>query len=763
MVRGLGLIVAAFAGIACLAQDSIEDLLTRATTSYREGRVDEAFRLSDLAIDRAPGDPTGYFIRGTVLESRQDYEGALRDYDRVVELSPSLPLAYNRRGGLRFKVGDFDGSIADFDREVVLDPDKNNNHWQRGLSYHYAQQYEDCWKQFELSYATVNPTDYENGIFHFLCMAKELGVAQARKSMLAIVGDERVPMKQIYDLYRGRGCVEDVMIAAETGNPTAAELGDRLFYGHLYSGLYLDAIGNAALARSPIFRSHTTCGTWAVFTSRNLWRLGRSLSPRKRSPPPPRNLRGSRSAFAIPAPPAVRKATGSQAPGLQPHPDVTFHGPPRPLPTGAITHDWTSFLGPTHNAVSTETRLLKELPEQGPPLVWELNKGTSYTSPAIVGDRLIYLHRVGDRERIECLHPETGERYWHVEYETGFSDRYGYNNGPRASPVIDGDRVYTYGAQGQLQCRRLDSGELIWQRDIAGEFDVKPDFFGVASTPLIEGDLLIVSVGAPGGPTVPAFDKFTGKLSWGAGDEWGAGYSSPIPAVVHGKRRLFVLAGGESKPPTGGLMMLDALTGRIDLTFPWRSRNYESVTASSPVVVGNRVFISASYQTGAVLLEIPPQGRREVAWSNPEFDLHFTTAIHHDGYLYGFTGRNESDAALVAVDVETGREMWRAEPEWNETVVANGKPREITESTFRGSLLRVDGRFLAIGEHGHLLWLELSPEGYRILSRASLFKARETWALPVLSRGLLYVSQNTRGTLEGTSPRLLCYDLRANE
>ena len=208
-------------------------------------------------------------------------------------------------------------------------------------------------------------------------------------------------------------------------------------------------------------------------------------------------------------------------------------------------------------------------------------------------------------------------------------------------------------------------------------------------------------------------------------------------------------------------MMLDALTGRIDLTFPWRSRNYESVTASSPVVVGNRVFVSASYQTGAVLLEIPPQGRREVAWSNPDFDLHFTTAIHHDGYLYGFTGRNESDAALVAVDVETGREMWRAEPEWIETVVANGKPREITESTFRGSLLRVDGRFLAIGEHGHLLWLELSPEGYRILSRASLFKARETWALPVLSRGLLYVSQNTRGTLEGTSPRLLCYDLRA--
>ena len=210
-------------------------------------------------------------------------------------------------------------------------------------------------------------------------------------------------------------------------------------------------------------------------------------------------------------------------------------------------------------------------------------------------------------------------------------------------------------------------------------------------------------------------------------------------------------------------MMLDPLVGRIHFTFPWRSSNHESVNASSPVIVDNRAFVSASYQMGAALLEIPAQGRREVAWINPDFVLHFTTAIHHEGYLYGFTGRNEPDAALACVDLKTGKEKWRAVPEWKETVFANGKPREIVESTFRGSLLRVDGRFLAIGEHGHLLWLELNPDGYRILSRASLFKARETWALPVLSRGLLYVSQNTRDTLEGKPPRLLCYDLRAEE
>ncbi len=115
--------------VVCSAQDSGEDLLMRAITAYREGRVDEAFTLSQRAIEISPTDPTGYFIRGSVFESRQEHEKALADYDRVIELSKSLPLAYTRRGGLRFKLGDFKGSIADFDREIALDPTKGNNHW----------------------------------------------------------------------------------------------------------------------------------------------------------------------------------------------------------------------------------------------------------------------------------------------------------------------------------------------------------------------------------------------------------------------------------------------------------------------------------------------------------------------------------------------------------------------------------------------------------------------------------------------------------
>src|SRR5436190_21790266 len=283
--------------------------------------------------------------------------------------------------------------------------------------------------------------------------------------------------------------------------------------------------------------------------------------------------------YSDPAPPALRPLAATAVPSAQRNADVTFHAKPKPLPAGAVTHDWTSFLGPAHNAMSTETKLLHLWPKGGPKLVWEMKKGTSYTSPAISGDRLIFFHRIGNEERVECLHRETGERYWTFGYPTQFEDRYGYNNGPRASPLIDGDRVYTYGAEGKLHCLTLETGQVYWKRDLRAEFKLPQDFFGVASTPLIEGDLLIVNLGAPGGPSVAAFDKKTGKLVWGAGDQWGASYASPIPATVQGRRRIFVFAGGESRPPSGGLLSIDPQNGSIDFAFPWRSKSYESVNA----------------------------------------------------------------------------------------------------------------------------------------------------------------------------------------
>jgi outer membrane protein assembly factor BamB len=368
---------------------------------------------------------------------------------------------------------------------------------------------------------------------------------------------------------------------------------------------------------------------------------------------------------------------------------------------------------------------------------------------------------VKDEEIIECLHPETGASIWHLSYPTDFEDRYGYNNGPRSSPVIDHDLVYVVSALGVLHCLQLETGKLVWKRDFRTDYKIRQDFFGTASTPLIEGSLLIVNVGAPRGPSVVGLDKATGREVWRAGTEWGASYASPVPAVVHGKQRVFVFAGGESDPPTGGLLSIDPASGKIDFQFPWRSKSYESVNASCPVVFNNKVFISASYRTGGALLEIRPDLTHRVLWTTSEFGLHFSTPIYKDGYLYGFEGRNEPDASLACVNVADGKVVWREIPEWTESFEVRGEKREQVVGPYRGTLLHVDGQFLCLGELGHLMWLDLTPKGYKEISRTWLFAARETWALPVLSRGLLYVCQNTRDIVSGEQPRLLCYDLRA--
>ena len=440
-------------------------------------------------------------------------------------------------------------------------------------------------------------------------------------------------------------------------------------------------------------------------------------------------------------------------------PQTKIHRAPRPLADDAVTHDWPSFLGPTHNGVSTETRLSRVLP---PPIVWEREKGSGYASPAIASERLVFIHRLADQEVVECLHPDTGAVQWVFKYATAYRDRYGYNDGPRSSPVLEPrhNRVYTMGAEDKLHCLALDSGDLVWMRDLRQDYGVTQDFFGTASTPLVEGDLLVVNIGAPDGACVIAVEAATGQEVWRAGD-WGPSYASPVPGVVHGERRVFVFAGGESNPPSGGLLSVDPASGDIDFAFPFRSRTFESVNASCPVVFDDNVFVSASYRTGGALLQIAPDFSHRVQWTTQDFALHYNTAIHHQGYLYGFDGRNQGDASLACVDVATGDIRWRETPRWTERFELDGQTRSQIFGTARGSLLAVDGQFLCLGELGHLIWMDLTPSGYREVSRAWLFAARESWALPVLSRGLLYVVQNAPDLIQGASPRLLCYDLRA--
>src|SRR5688572_2991014 len=158
--------------------------------------------------------------------------------------------------------------------------------------------------------------------------------------------------------------------------------------------------------------------------------------------------------FADPAPPAPAVLANQPPAAKQPNPQATFRAAPKPLPAGAVTHDWTGFLGPAHNGVSTETKLLKNFPKGGPAVVWEMKRGSGYSAPAVLGERLLFFHRVEGEERVECLHAQTGERFWQHAYPSAYTDRYGYSDGPRASPVIankgDEASVFTVGAEGKL-------------------------------------------------------------------------------------------------------------------------------------------------------------------------------------------------------------------------------------------------------------------------------------------------------------------------
>jgi outer membrane protein assembly factor BamB len=469
--------------------------------------------------------------------------------------------------------------------------------------------------------------------------------------------------------------------------------------------------------------------------------------------------------FTDPAPPTVTPIKPITPPAPQAQKELTFHAAPVPLNKDAITADSPGFLGASHSPFSAETHLRADL--KNLPLVWETEKGTGYSAPAILGDRLVLLHRLKNEEVVDCLHPETGQRYWRFAYPSQYQDRYGYTNGPRCTPVIDKENslVFTMGAEGKLHALDLKTGQVLWQRDILKEFDLEPNFFGVGSTPLLEKNQLIVNVGAKGGCVV-AFDTKTGKARWAAPapKDWGPSYASPIAATIHDQRRVFVFAGGESRPATGGLLCINPADGLVDFSFPWRGRRAESVNASAPVVIDDKIYIAECYGKGGTLLQLSLTDDKKLTfkqlWENDKLATHFMTALPLNGYLYGADGHGPNNCPLVCLDQATGEEKWRIEPDFSETITRNGEAKIAPLSSDRCHLLHVDNKTLCLSEWGHLAYLDLTPQGCKINSKIWLFAAGETWSPPVLSRGLLYINQNAPDTLNNKPMRLICYDVR---
>ena len=240
--------------LACAAEKSADELLTQAGVSFAKGQREEAIELATKAIDAEPKNAKAYYVRGRFDAEVRQPQKAVKDLNQALALDPAAALAYYHRGEENFKLGRVKESAADFDKFVDLSPDQAPKLWQRGISLYYAGRYEDGQRQFEL-HQTINSNDVENAVWHFLCVARRAGIDKARAALLKVENDPRVPMMQIYALYAGKGSAEEVMTAATTGKSSPNELNERLFYAHLYLGLYFDVAGNERMAREHIVQA----------------------------------------------------------------------------------------------------------------------------------------------------------------------------------------------------------------------------------------------------------------------------------------------------------------------------------------------------------------------------------------------------------------------------------------------------------------------------------------------------------------------------
>lgn len=422
--------------------------------------------------------------------------------------------------------------------------------------------------------------------------------------------------------------------------------------------------------------------------------------------------------------------------------------------------DWPEFLGPARDNTSPETGLLDAFPPAGPPVLWSREVGPGYSAPSVRGELLVFHHRQAGEEIVEAADAATGKTRWTYRYASSFTDPFGYNNGPRATPLLTQDRCYTVGAEGVLLCLELTTGKLVWRRDTGRDFTVSESFFGVGSSPVLDGDRLLLQVGGQPDAAVVAFDAATGKTLWQAGGaatwngvrmtgwpgertvQWNPGdpvyekqasYSTPVVATIHGRRHLLCVT-------RQGLLSLDPATGAAQFAFWFRARQDSSVNAMTPIVDGDRIFISSAYyKTGSVLLKVAPDGKAvEEVWRGLSLEVHWSRPLKVGSFLYAFPGRDEPDARFRCVEYATGKLRW----DRPEGFSKGGQGPKVFG---RASAILADGKIIALGEGGLLGLFRPNPDKLEEVSRWAVPGVEHpAWAGPVLSARRLFLRSENR-------------------
>ena len=403
--------------------------------------------------------------------------------------------------------------------------------------------------------------------------------------------------------------------------------------------------------------------------------------------------------------------------------------------------DWSQFLGPDRNGKSAETGILKDWTGDSLKLNWTLPIGEGYAIGSVSSGKYFHFDvsegDKGNLARLRRIDLETGKTDWTFSAPSSYKDLYGYDSGPRTSPLIHDDRVYAYGVEGMLWCIEAESGDVIWEIDTLKKFGVIQNFFGVSSCPVVHKDLLLVMVGGspeeskevppgklnlvkPNGSAVVALNRESGEEVWRFGDDL-ASYSTMKLVEMHGQQ-------------VGLAWMRDSLLafnpddGKQLFSFSWRARKLESVNASTPVVFENKIYIGESYQKGGVVLAVSPDWETEVVWSDDgkrdqSLAPHWNTPVLHEGFLYGCSGEKTANAELTSVEFATGKVQW--------TVPRLG----------RSSVTFCDGHLIVMTERGKLSLVKATPEAHVVVTAyEGKTKFRyPCWSAPVVSNGKLIV------------------------
>jgi outer membrane protein assembly factor BamB len=381
----------------------------------------------------------------------------------------------------------------------------------------------------------------------------------------------------------------------------------------------------------------------------------------------------------------------------------------------AAASDWPKWRGPEGTGISGETEW-KAQALNSPKVLWKNRLGEGYSCVSVVAKRLYTMGNQGGNDIVYCMDAETGKEIWRHAYRCPPGGK-GYK-GPRATPVVDGDLVFTLSQEGQAFCLEAATGKVKWQKDLLKEFKVGNVNWGMSGSALVVGETVYYNAGASG----LALKKATGEKVWAGGGGEG-GYATPVHFMHEGKALLALFSYAD-------LILVDAATGRKVGSYPWQTEF--NVNAADPIYCDGKLFITSGYEKGAAMLDLAG-GSVKPAWETREMRGHFSTPIYLDGHLYGVDGQT-GQGQLRCVDAKTGKIKW----------TNRGRQENLTAA---------GGKLIVIDEKGAVTVVEANPAAYKALAQGTVLAGRaKNWTAPVLANSLLYC-RNSEGDL-------VCVDLR---